>query len=216
MKKKQNIHRLSLLLVGCLGCIVIFFSNACTKELPVIPIDTNFSLIDHNGKAFKTSDLHGKITLLYFGFTRCPDFCPNTLNRLEKVASIMSFRSNYLQVALVSVDPKHDTPEILSKYIAPYKMNLVGLWANENELKTISKNFGAGITPARYGSEHGTEHGTGHREGHRAQRVDQDKDHFIAHSDYVFLLDKKARLRYIFRQGDLAPKIANTLRRLGL
>ena len=180
----------------CYLAFLSFFLQqfACTSRLPLYPLhlDKSFRLKSHEGKVFQSKDLHSKISLLFFGFTRCPSVCPENLKRIQRAQDFLGLKKTQVQSLMISLDPEYDSPQVLKKYLSSYKMNVLGLWCKNKELEHISKKFGASFLAA-----HGEQVG-----------------HFIQHSSHIFLLDKKAQLRYIFRMEDSPQKIASIIRRL--
>lgn len=110
------IKRLLVLLVSLwlVGCSERNWRTAETFEI-MPPLD--FSLIDENGQAVEAEDYQGKVTLVYFGYTYCPDVCPITLARLAGTLNRLDddVRDD-IQVLFISVDPKRDTPEVVKRY----------------------------------------------------------------------------------------------------
>ena len=181
-------------------CFFSFFLLlACQAELPVYPLklDNSFVLSTHEGQIFRKKDLYDKITLLYFGFTRCPTICPQNLQRIQKAQELIGLKKKQLQTLMLSVDPEYDKPAVLKQYLSAYKMNVLGLWAEAEQLKRISKNFGLA---SHFAKQRGKKSGERHSS--------------IEHSSYIFLLDKKARFRYLFRMDASVQKIASIIRRL--
>ena len=172
-----------------------FLFGACGTKLPVYPLSLgkSFRLSSHEGKIFETKDLYSKITLLYFGFTRCPSVCPENLKRIQKAQEFLGLKRAQLQILMISVDPEYDSPQLLKEYLSGYKMNVLGLWCQSEGLARISKQFGASFS---------------------AIAGEGAPEHFIDHSSHIFLLDKKAQLRYLFSREDSPQKIASIIRRL--
>jgi protein SCO1 len=100
---------------------------------------SEFSLVDHDGKAFEKTRLTGKWTLAFFGFTHCPDICPTTLADLNKVISQMSEDEKArLQVLLISVDPERDTPEVLAKYVPYFNADFIGVTGDPYQILNLA------------------------------------------------------------------------------
>jgi protein SCO1/2 len=101
---------------------------------------TAFSLVDTHGAAITPTNLRGHPTLVFFGFTHCPDVCPTTLALLAMVQKELALPG--LKIALISVDPERDTPEQLGKYIASFGGDLIGLTGSPPEIVKAQKSFG--------------------------------------------------------------------------
>lgn len=104
----------------------------------------DFRLVDTHGTPTTPLQLRGHPTLVFFGFTHCPDVCPTTLALLtavQKQASAQDEKLAGLKVALISVDPERDTPEQLGKYIASFGGDLIGLTGSAPEIVNATKSF---------------------------------------------------------------------------
>jgi protein SCO1/2 len=101
-----------------------------------------FELIDHNGQSFKNEQLHDKWSLVFFGYTSCPDVCPTTLQNLGFIYEDLKAIAENSQVILVSVDPQRDTQEKLSQYIAYFNREFIALTAGHDVLFPFSRNMG--------------------------------------------------------------------------
>lgn len=116
---------------------------APSHELP------DFSLIDEQGKVFSSAGLRGHWSLMFFGYTNCPDFCPTTLTTLAAMQKrLRAAKAPILpQVIFVSVDAKRDTPEQLSRYVPYFDPEFVGLTAaDQAHIEAVAKKLGVGVT----------------------------------------------------------------------
>ncbi len=106
----------------------------------------NFELTDHNGKRVKLSDFtkQGKIVLLFFGYTHCPDVCPMALETMAKVMKKLTpEEAKRVQVLFISVDPERDTTEVLKGYVPYFNPTFIGLRGSEEEIKKTAKEYKA-------------------------------------------------------------------------
>ena len=113
--------------------------------LPTPKLLADFRLVDTTGAPATAATLRGHPTLVFFGFTRCPDVCPTTLAILAKVQKQVARQDATmagLRVALISVDPERDTPAQLGSYIASFGGDLIGLTGNAPEIVNVSRSFG--------------------------------------------------------------------------
>lgn len=101
-----------------------------------------FELTDHDGQSFTKAQLTGKWSLVFFGYTSCPDVCPTTLQNLGFIYDDLKNIANNSQVLLVSVDPQRDTQEKLSQYIAYFNHEFIALRAGHEVLYPFSRNMG--------------------------------------------------------------------------
>ena len=107
------------------------------------------SLIDQSGKPFTTQSLEGHPTLMFFGFTHCPDVCPTTLARLAQVVKVANVPD--LKVLLVSVDPERDTPQLLEHYVHAFSPDFGGVTGKPEEIQRLAKEFGVAIAKVDLG-----------------------------------------------------------------
>ena len=98
-------------------------------------------LTDHDGKRRTLQDFKGKVVVLFFGFTHCPDACPTTLAELATVAKELGPDAQRLQVLTVTVDPERDTPEVLRKYVPSFNPSFLGLYGTPAETTAAAKEF---------------------------------------------------------------------------
>jgi len=99
------------------------------------------SLIDHNGKPRTLADFRGKVVVIFFGFTHCPDVCPTTLAELAQVAKELGKDAEKMQVLFVTVDPERDTPEVLRQYVPSFNPNFLGLYGDATATSRTAKEF---------------------------------------------------------------------------
>ncbi|MEW6993976.1 SCO family protein [Colwelliaceae bacterium MEBiC 14330] len=101
-----------------------------------------FNLTDEDGQPFNNAKLQGKWSLIFFGYTSCPDICPTTLQNLNFIYDDLTAIANNSQILLVTVDPKRDTQEKLAQYIAYFNSNFKALRAEHDVLFPFSRNLG--------------------------------------------------------------------------
>lgn len=99
------------------------------------------SLIDHHGKPRTLADFRGKVVVIFFGFTHCPDVCPTTLAELAQVAKELGAAAEKMQVLFVTVDPERDTPELLKQYVPSFNPNFLGLYGDAAATARTAKAF---------------------------------------------------------------------------
>jgi protein SCO1/2 len=137
--------------------------------------DLDFKLTDDLGKPVTGADYRGKVVLLYFGYTHCPDVCPLTLAQLHVVMQRLGSLADGARILFVSVDPARDTPAVLHAYVNAFDSHVVGLTGEPRAIEALSK---------RYRSAFSREPGSA------------DGNYEVSHSSaiYVFDRDGKARL----------------------
>ena len=157
------------LLQAALGAgVATFLLPACTPEKPNFQsIDLTgadyakgFSLTDQNGQQRSLKDFSGKVVVVFFGFTQCPDVCPTTMVELAQVKKSLGANGDKLQVVLISVDPERDTPEILKAYMTNFDPSFLALRPTLPELAAVAKEFKIyykkveGSAPGSYSMDH--------------------------------------------------------------
>jgi protein SCO1/2 len=133
----------------------------------------DFHLIDSRGHPFGVRELHGKASLVFFGFTHCPDVCPTTL---AKLAQVKKAGVGPLQVLFISVDPGRDTPDRLEAYVHAFDPDFIGLSADEATLARLARSFAVVFNRVAL----------------------PDGDYTMDHSAVLFLLNGKAQIAAIF------------------
>lgn len=151
---------IALLLIGLTACspkpefknIDITGSTAFGKD---------FSLIDPDGKVRTLADFKGKVVVMFFGYTQCPDICPTTLTEMQQVMTLLGPQSDKVQVLFVTVDPERDTAAILKQYVPSFDPRFLGLRpADEAALEKVAKDFKIyykkvpGTSPGSYTMDH--------------------------------------------------------------
>lgn len=101
----------------------------------------DFRLRDPSGKERTLADFRGKVVLVFFGFTQCPDVCPTALARAAQVKQLLGSDADKLQVLFISVDPERDTPEILQAYTAAFDPTFLALYGDPARLAQTAKEF---------------------------------------------------------------------------
>jgi len=164
-------------------------------SLPQARTLPEFSLVDTQGNAASPAVLRGHPTLVFFGFTHCPDVCPTTLALLanvQKQAAQQDPAAPAIKVALISVDPERDTPQQLGSYIASFRGDFIGLTGDASEIVKATRAFGVA-----------------------AARVDLGGGNYtMDHSATVFALDSQARIVAVFTPPLSAAALARDLARL--
>jgi protein SCO1/2 len=154
----------------------------------------NFSLTDHNGSVVNPSRLKGKVTLVAFGYTNCPDICPMTLSILKHVMNELRDEQEKVQVFFITVDPENDTQERLKEYVTFFHPNFLGLTGSRGEIEEIANSF----------------------ESHYPDEApDQENDYLKSHTFSIFLLNKEGRLFLTYPPNKLNPReIANDIKKI--
>ena len=111
------------------------------SDITGLQIGGELAMSDHNGKARRLSDFNGKVVVVFFGYTQCPDVCPTTMSELSETMKELGSKSNEIQVLFVTVDPERDTQELLAQYVPAFNPSFLGLRGTPEELETTTKAF---------------------------------------------------------------------------
>jgi len=159
---------MNFLRICCLA-ILCFVLTACSPKAEFKNIDItgstafgkDFSLLDPDGKVRTLADFKGKVVVMFFGYTQCPDICPTTLTEMQQVMTLLGPQSDKVQVLFVTVDPERDTAEILKQYVPAFDPRFLGLRpADEAGLEKVAKDFKIyykkvpGTKPGSYTMDH--------------------------------------------------------------
>jgi protein SCO1/2 len=203
MKTKQLNKRDAIKLIAGAALLVggVATFTACSEAKPQFnSVDLTgadyaqgFTLADHNGQVRSLKDFAGKVVVVFFGFTQCPDFCPTSMAELAEVKKLLGPEGDKLQVIFISVDPERDTPELLKAYMGNFDPSFVALRPTPAQLPEVAKDFKVyykkveGKTPGSYSMDHSA-------------------------GSYIF--DAKGRLRLYNRYGAGAETLASDIRLL--
>ena len=142
--------------------------GACTEKAPSFAsIDVtgadyakNFELTDNNGQVRHLTDFKGKVVVMFFGYTQCPDVCPTTMTELAEVKKLLGKDGERLQGLFVTVDPARDTPEVLKAYMGNFDPTFLALTTTPEKLVQLAKDYKVyykkvdGSTPTSYTMDH--------------------------------------------------------------
>lgn len=152
-----------------------------------------FTLTDHTGAKRSLADWKGKVVVLFFGFTQCPDACPTALAKLAEVSKGLGADAARLQVVFITVDPERDTAELLRNYVPAFHPAFTGLRGSPEQIAAVAKAYKAyyskvaGKTPESY---------------------------TIDHSTFTYLYDPEGRLRLMARHEITVAQLAADVRQL--
>lgn len=154
-----------------------------------------FRLTGEAGETITEQRLRGDVTLLFFGYTHCPDVCPSTLSRLRgAIHSLPEAQRERVSVLFVSVDPARDDPEQLAAYTNAFGPEFIGATADESRLKEVTSRYGSAFSSRSDG---------------RAS-----DNYAVLHGSSVFVFDGQGRARLMIDPDDGVDAISHDLRRL--
>ena len=154
-------------------------------------IAREFRLHDAAGKPRSLPDFRGKVVVMTFGYTHCPDVCPLTLANLASARKKLGEDGKDVQVLFVTVDPARDKPELLREYVPAFDPTFIGLTGTPDEVAAVTKEFRvyAAVHPGKPG-----------------------EDYTVDHSAQMFAFDKAGKIRLVFAPDMKSDAIASDLR----
>ena len=152
--------------------------------------DLRFHLIDDRGRPVSGAHYRGKVAVLYFGYTHCPDVCPTTLAHLTVVLQNLGQLADRVRVLFVSVDPRRDTPAVLREYVHAFGPHIVGLTGTPDEIARVAKRYRVAYS---YG------------------RPDAQGNYTVNHSAALFVFDAQGRARLLGTQQSTVRQLTHDL-----
>jgi protein SCO1/2 len=151
----------------------------------------DFSLTNSQGGRTALSDYRGKVVLMTFGYTHCPDICPATLVLLKQTLQELGSRAAAVQVVFVTVDPERDTAARLKEYIPLFDDGFVGLTGTESEIRTVASQYKVKYEYRESGTAAGR---------------------LVDHTAFIYLIDPRGQLRYLYPHTSPPDFIAKGVR----
>jgi protein SCO1/2 len=191
MKKLLTMLVMAVLLAGCDK-----FDRAPSFEntdVTGLEYGKGFSLVDHTGKPRTLADFRGKVVVLFFGYTQCPDVCPTTMIEMARVMKDLGPAADKVQVLFVTLDPQRDTREVLAQYVPAFDKRFIGLYGNADQTAAVAKEFKIFYSkvPGKNADNYTLDHTAG---------------------TYVF--DRDGKLRLFVRNGQDPRSIVHDIRQL--
>ena len=184
-------------------CCVLALTACEKSQSPKVPFANTditgldyakgFALTDHNGKPRTLADFKGKVVVVFFGYTQCPDVCPTTLSELAGIKKALGSEAERLQVIFITLDPQRDTPELMAGFVPAFDSSFLGLWGEQAVIDKVAKDFKV-----------------------FAQKVPSkdSKSYTIDHTAGSYVFDDKGRIRLFVRHGQGGDGLQNDLQRL--
>jgi protein SCO1/2 len=185
---------------------LLLASAGRAADLPVHDgVGGDFELPSSLGRDVSLADYRGKVVLLFFGYTNCPDICPANLAHLNSLTARLGDTAAETQVLLVSVDPETDTPERMREYLARFDARYVGLTGSREQIDHVARLFMV---------QHQKSHGAEVTMEHNRHKPSTEKGFLYAHSQQIYLLDKQGRTRALYFVGSPVSEMEAGVRAL--
>ncbi len=176
--------------LACAACSPASFHNV---DITGADYARDFALTDQTGALRHLADYRGRVVVIFFGYTQCPDVCPTTLATLARARHALGSDADRVQVLFVTLDPARDTPQLLAQYVPNFDPSFVALSGTPEQIAATAREFKvfyqkvAGPTPSSYTLDHTA-------------------------GSYVF--DRDGHVRLFVRDGAPAEEIADDIKRL--
>lgn len=155
-------------------------------------IGGSFNLIDTNNEPFTDTKLHGKISIIYFGFAFCPDICPTALEKISETLDILGKYNIDVNTAFITIDPKRDTPESLKQFLQSFHPSIIGLSGSNENIVNAAKKY---------------------RVYHEIDKNSTaDGNYLINHSSFIYIMSPEGRYMNNFSLDSSPLEIANFIR----
>lgn len=187
-------------------------------------IGGRFTLTDTDGKTVSDSDFRGRLMLVFFGFTRCPDICPITTATLSKTMGLLQNKADQVAPIFISVDPEYDTPLVLKKYLANFDKHMVGLTGTPEQIAQVAGGYKAYFAKKNVpwddddhdADEHEDhDHDMDHEHHHHEHaHGDEAKEpaYNVDHSGFVYLMDREGNYLAHFPYNVSEQQLADALK----
>ena len=150
----------------------------------------DFALTDQNGNSFRLSEQRGKIVLIFFGYTNCPDVCPTTLAEFKKIKAALGDQAADVRFVFITVDPERDTQQRMQSYLTAFDSDFTGLTGDSAALEAVWKSYGVFIERKDVGSASG---------------------YLVDHSARTYLIDLQGNWRLNYPFGMETEKISQDI-----
>jgi protein SCO1/2 len=184
---------LFLILICLLSCQKTQDESFIGTDISSVHMNTSFKLRDFNGRLRSLEDFKGKVVVLFFGFTHCPDICPTTMTDLKKTMNLLKDKASGVQVIFITLDPARDTEDVLKKFIPTFNSSFLGLTGSESEIDKVTTQFKIFYKKVNDGSKAG---------------------YTIDHSAGLYVIDKNGKVKLHLSYGEKPEDIVSDLEKL--
>lgn len=197
--KSALLHKIILmaaLLISIVAGYFFFFEQKTKKPLAghvseeSVPIGGDFVLTDQDGNNFSSEKLKGRLSIIYFGFTYCPDICPTSLQKLTKVLEVLGKYNIEVTPVFITIDPERDSVKVLKEYLSHFHSKFIGLTGSLEQIKDVAGKFK--VYYAKTDGNHDT--------------------YMLDHSSFVYLMDKNGKYLKHFHLDTKPEEIIEVIR----
>ncbi|MHB1304723.1 MAG: SCO family protein [Acidiphilium sp.] len=159
---------------------------------PGVPIGGQFALTDQFGQRMTPASFRGRWMLVYFGYTRCPDECPLTLEKMAVMMNALGKRAKHIVPVFITVDPAHDTPAVLKAYLPKFSDRIIGLTGPAPEIAKVAKEYDAYFSAG----------------DHEASSKS-----LIGHSTFIYLMSPEGKFENLFPVSITVPQLVQVVKK---
>jgi protein SCO1 len=201
IRRRKAIQSIAKYSISITGISALFLQSGCSEQkISFASVDItgadyakDFSLPDHNGQTRTLKDFAGKVVVVFFGYTQCPDVCPTSMAELAEVKKLLGKDGDRLQGIFVTVDPERDTPAVLKQYLTNFDPGFLALIPTAAQLPELAKAF---------------------RIHYKRQEGKTPTSYTMDHSAGSYVYDPQGRVRLFTRYGMGAQKLAGDVAQL--
>lgn len=152
----------------------------------------DFALVDSDGKPRRLADFRGKVVVLFFGYTHCPEVCPTTMADLTQVMKQLGQDAERVQVLFVTLDPERDKPALFARYVSSFNPSFLGLYGDAQATASAAKSFGVNFE----------------------KQADKQGGYTLDHSDGIYLLGPRGKPLLVAPYGQRTDLMVKDIRSL--
>ncbi len=195
MKKNTIVTALSTLLLTMILTTSISARELVYNATGLITdgIGADFTLKGPNGNPVTLSDYQGKIVMLYFGYTSCPDICPTSLSIMQRTMKALGEDAKEVQGIFVTVDPSRDGGEKLQTFVKYFHPTFIGVEGSDEEIKKSAKPWNV---------------------AYKVEASESEAGYLISHSDYIYVLDRQGELAALFNSTSRSDDMTTAIQKL--
>lgn len=185
----------AVLLAALVLCGILLFqlyARYAGEDAGTVDIGGPFELVDQDGKAVTDADFHGKLMLVYFGYTYCPDACPTALGVMAAAIGKLDVAGERVAPVFISVDPERDTPQALKDYVGNFHPRMVGLTGSAEQVAKAAKAY---------------------RVVFQKQPGATSEDYLMDHTTLIYLMGADGKFLTYFGQQATPDEVAEAIRR---
>lgn len=199
MMKPKTLLIISWLLL--FGIVALFFSVQYYQSrqsfqgslIEPSPQAVDFELERVDGGSFRMSAQKGRVVLIFFGYTNCPDFCPTTMAEYKKIHADLGEQGEQVDFVFITIDPERDSPEQIESYVSTFHSSFIGLSGTIEELQPVWDGYWV---------------------FRQKQEVESEAGYLMAHTTRIYVVDKLGNLRLTFPFGLTASSMTSDVERL--